>query len=160
MTKIRIVLFFLSLILVFSCKKKDDDSVLGLDVQPENDLVGLTITDTASVFMFTQKVEDVKSYNDQYKYLGSNQDPIFGRTNTSIFTNISLPNSVSNIAFGDDAVLDSAELILTFTQSFVGDSTTPLLYQVHQLTQSPDRSKSYYLHNSIPYTDRFASTAA
>ena len=42
MTKIRIVLFFLSLILIFSCKKKADDSVLGLDVQPENDMIGLT----------------------------------------------------------------------------------------------------------------------
>ena len=75
---------------MFSCKKQDDNSILGLDVQPENDLVGLTISDTASVFMYTQRVDSVKSYNDQYKYLGSNQDPIFGRTDASIYTNYSI----------------------------------------------------------------------
>ena len=51
-------LFFLNVFLVqmhflwfsvFSCKKKEPEapSVIGLDVQPENDLVGVTITDSA-----------------------------------------------------------------------------------------------------------------
>ena len=72
MTKLNIGVLFLLLTLVFSCKKKDDDSVLGLDVQPENDLVGVTISDTSSVYMFTQKVENLRSYNDQYKFPSTN----------------------------------------------------------------------------------------
>ena len=97
MTKLRIGLLLLSFIVVFSCKKKDEQSILGLDVQPENDLVGLTITDSASVFMHTQRVDSVKSYNDQYKYLGSNQDPIFGRTDASIYTNFSISTLAANV---------------------------------------------------------------
>ncbi len=114
MTKLNIGLLFLLLAVVFSCKKKDDESVLGLDVQPENDLVGVTISDTSSVFMHTQKVDAVRSYNDQYKYLGSNQDPIFGRTDASIYTNFSIANNLTNVSFGIKPVLDSAEIVLRF----------------------------------------------
>lgn len=102
--------------------------------------------------MHTVKYDSIRSYQDQYKYLGSNQDPVFGRTNVGIFTNFSMPSGVSNLSFGNDAVLDSAEMILTFTQSFVGDSTIGLRYQVYQLTQALDKAALYYTHHSIPFS--------
>lgn len=142
-----ITLFIIGLI---SCKKKSD-STLGTDVQDEADALFTTVSDTSTIQMHTVKYDSIRSYQDQFKYLGSNQDPVFGRTNASIFTNLSLPNSVSNISFGDDAVLDSSELILTFTQSFVGDSTTPLHYQVYQLTQTTEKTKAYYTHHALPF---------
>ena len=55
MTKLNIGLLFLLLAVIFSCKKKDDDSILGLDVQPENDLVGVTISDTSSILCIPKK---------------------------------------------------------------------------------------------------------
>lgn len=134
-----------------ACKKKAEPS-LGTDVQDAGDALYTVISDSSTIHMHSAKYDSIRSYQDQYKYLGSNQDPVFGRTNAGIFTNFSLPNSVSNISFGEDAVLDSAELILTFTQSFVGDSTTPLRYQVYQLTQLLDKNKSYYTHNSSPFS--------
>lgn len=140
--------FCLALIGALVCCKKPATPTLGTDVQPEGDALFSIVSDTATLQIHAIKYDSSRSYQDPYKYLGSNQDPVFGRTNASIFTNISLPNSVSNIAFGDDAVLDSAELILTFTQSFVGDSATPLLYEVHQLTENLDRNKAYYMHNT------------
>ncbi|MBK6985382.1 MAG: DUF4270 family protein [Bacteroidetes bacterium] len=50
--------------------------------------------------MFTQSVASVRTYNDQYKYLGSNLDPVFGRTDASIYTNFSISNNLTNISFG------------------------------------------------------------
>ena len=136
MTKLNTGLLFLLLCLAFSCKKKEDDSVLGLDVQPENDLVGLTISDTSSVFMYTQKVDNtIKSYNDQYKYLGSNQDPIFGRTDASIYTNFSISNNLTNLSFGSNPILDSAEMVIRFLGQAIGDTSTSLTYQVHLLSE-------------------------
>jgi hypothetical protein len=35
----------------------------------------------------------------QYKYLGSNQDPIFGRTDASIYANFSISNNLTNVTF-------------------------------------------------------------
>jgi hypothetical protein len=133
-----------------ACKKKADPA-LGTDVQDEADALFSIVSDSATLYMHTVKYDSIRSYQDQYKYLGANQDPVFGRMNAGIFTNFSLPSGVSNISFGDDAVLDSAELILTFTQSFVGDSTTPLRYQVYQLTQLLDKTKAYYTHHTIPF---------
>lgn len=154
MTKLTTGLFFLLLCLVFSCKKKADDSVLGLDVQPENDMVKLTISDTSSVFMYTQKAGNtIKSYNDQYKYLGSNQDSIFGRTDASIYTNFSISNNLTNVSFGANPVLDSAEMVIRFLGQALGDTSTSLTYQVHLLSEKLVTGTSYsvtsHLNKSI-----------
>ncbi len=152
-------IFCIALIGALICCKKPATPTLGTDVQPEGDVLFSIVSDTTTFQIHTIRHDSSRSYNDSYKYLGSNQDPVFGRTNASIFTNISLPNSVSNISFGDDAVLDSAELILTFTQSFVGDSATPLLYEVHQLTQLLDRVTPYYMHNNAQYSSSLLCSA-
>lgn len=149
MTKLRIGLFFLSLIIVFSCKKKNDDSILGLDVQPENDLVGVTITDSVSLYMHTQKVDSVKSYNDQYKYLGSNQDPVFGRTDASIYANFSISNNLTNVSFGTNPVLDSAEIVIRFLGEALGDTSSALTYDVYVLNDKLSSSTSYYTNSTI-----------
>lgn len=135
---------------IFSCKKKQN-TTLGTDVQPESDILLSEVSDTSTIQMHTILHPKSKSYQDQFKYLGSNQDPVFGRTNASIFTNFSMPSGSSNVSFGNDAVLDSAELIITFTQSFIGDTTNALLYQVHQITQTLDKTHSYYMDTLVGY---------
>jgi hypothetical protein len=156
--------FFLLLLAgMINCKKNTFKTgnvpSMSADVQPESDLLNSTFSDTATFYIHTVGYDSSRSYQDQFKYLGSNQDPVFGRTNASIFTNFSMPNGITNVSFGDDAVLDSAELILTFTQSFVGDTTTPLLYEIHQLTQSLDRTKAYYMHSTVPYSSTKLSSS-
>ncbi len=135
-----IVLILTLLITLFSCKKKNDDSLLGLDVQPENDLLGVTITDTVSFFMNTVKVDKVTSYNDQYKYLGSTLDPVFGRTDASIYTNFSIANNLTNVSFGDNPTLDSAEIVIKWLYDLSGDdaignTNTPLTFDVYILNE-------------------------
>ena len=149
MIKLRLGILFLCLTVIFSCKKKDDDSVLGLDVQPEEDLVGVQITDTVSLRMFTQKVDSVKSYNDQYKYLGSNLDPIFGRTDASIYTNFSIANNLTNLTFGSNPILDSAEIVIRFLGQSIGDTTTALNYDVYLLDEKLINGTSYYSSNQV-----------
>lgn len=142
--KLFISFFVLNLILLLSCKKKDVDSVLGLDVQPENDLVGITITDTASLFLHTQKVDSTRTYNDQYKYLGSTQDPIFGRTDASIYTNFSITNNLTNVSFGPNAIIDSAEIIIRDLGTYNGDTSTVLNYEVFLLNEKIQNDVLYY----------------
>jgi hypothetical protein len=149
MTKLNIGVLFLLLTLVFSCKKKEDDSVLGLDVQPENDLVGVTISDTSSVYMFTQKVENLRSYNDQYKYLGSVQDPIFGRTDASIYTNFSISNNLTNVSFGSNPVIDSAEMVIRFLGQALGDTSSILTYDIYTLNELLVSATTYSTSSSL-----------
>jgi hypothetical protein len=140
----RVGLIFLCVSILFSCKKKDDDSVLGLDVQPTNDLLGVTISDSASIFMHTQKVDSVRTYNDQYKYLGSTIDPVFGRTDASIYTNYSISNNLTNVSFGSNPVLDSAEMLIRYVGQFLGDTATTLNYEVYLLNEKLQNNTPYY----------------
>jgi parallel beta-helix repeat protein len=149
MTNFKFKLLFLLFITLFSCKKKDSDSVLGLDVQPENDLLGVTITDSVSIFMHTQKVDSVTSYSDQYKYLGSNQDPIFGRTDASIYTNFSIADNLTNLSFGNNPTVDSAEIVLNFTGKSLGDSSLALTYDVYVLNENLVYGTTYYTSNKL-----------
>jgi parallel beta-helix repeat protein len=150
MTKFKIGILFLLFTALLACKKKEDTSVLGLDVQPENDMVGLTITDTTSVYMYTQKVDNtIRTYNDQYKYLGSNQDPIFGRTDASIYTNFSISNNLTNVTFGSNPVLDSAELVIYSPGQALGDTSTTMKYDVYLLSEKMVAGTSYSVSSHL-----------
>jgi hypothetical protein len=138
-------LILILFVVIFACKKKDHP--LGTDVQPESDALNSVFSDSAKVYFHTIRYDSARSYADQFKYLGSNQDALFGRTDASIFTNFSLPDNVSNVSFGDDAVLDSCQMFLTFTQSFVGDTTNTLTYNVYQLQDVLDPNAHYYMFN-------------
>ncbi|MGZ3883214.1 MAG: DUF4270 family protein [Bacteroidia bacterium] len=151
-----IALIFIFIVVVFSCKKKDNP--LGTDVQPASDAINSVFSDSAKVYFHTVGYDSSRSYGDGFKYIGSNQDAIFGRTDASIFTNFSLPDNISDVSFGDDAVLDSCGMILAFTQSFVGDTTTPLTYNVYQLAEPVGASTSYYMFNGVsPLTSTLAT---
>lgn len=142
--KLIISFFFLGFIVLLSCKKQEADNVLGLDVQPENDLLGVTVSDSSSLVLYTQKVDSTRTYNDQYKYLGSTQDPIFGTINASIYTNFSITNNLTNVSFGPNAVLDSAEMIIRDLGTFNGDLNTPLNYEVFLLNEKINSEILYY----------------
>lgn len=157
MIKLRFVFFLILITLFISCKKKDADSILGLDVQPEEDLVGVQITDTISLQMFTQKIDSIKSYNDQYKYLGSNLDPVFGRTDVGIYTNFSIVNNLTNLTFGSNPILDSAEIVIRFLGQSIGDTATTLNYDVYQLDEKLINGKSYYSSNQLTLGKKVSS---
>lgn len=143
-------IFFISLCLIMfaSCKKDDAGNLLGLDIQPANDLLGITVTDSASLFMHTIKVEPVRTYIEQYKFLGSTQDPIFGKTDASIYTNFSIQNNLTNVTFGANPILDSAQMIIRFVGQFNGDTNTLLNYHVQLLNEKLSRDSLYRTNSS------------
>ncbi len=143
-------LFYIFLVLIVaSCKK--NTKYLTDNVMPPGDILNGNFQDTFQVVMKTLRYDSIKTYNDGFKYLGSNQDPVFGRTDASIYTNISIPNNVTNITFPADAIIDSAKIMLVFTQSFVGDTSTVLRYQIHTLTEDLHYDSTYYTTHKFKY---------
>lgn len=135
------------LIAFASCKK--DHSVLGVDVQPENDGLNASYCDTAILSGYTLRYDSIPSYNDNLKYLGSNQDPTFGRMDVGLCLNANIPNGVTGTSFGDDANLVSAEIVLAvYSLNYVGDQSTPLTYSVFALDSSLNTSRLYYSNNT------------
>lgn len=147
-----IFIFFVLSLVVFSCKKNNKDSILGLDVQPEGDLLGYSVSDTNTLFMHTfsiDSVRSVRSFSDRYKLLGSNQDPIFGRCDASIYTNFVLPNNVTNVSFGSNPNVDYAEIRLVYQGDYSGDTITALQYDVFQLEDILHADSLYYTKSDI-----------
>lgn len=135
------------LIAFASCKK--DKSILGVDGQPENDGLNASFCDTAIITAFTKKTDSIISFNDKLKYLGSNQDPTFGRMDVGLYMNANIPNGVTFVSFGDDANLVSSEIILVVnTINFVGDQSTALTYSVFALDSVLDNSRPYFTSNT------------
>jgi hypothetical protein len=137
------ILVALSLLLFFSCKK--DHGLLGVDAQPEDDQLNAVYSDTARVFAHTLKYDSTPSFNDKNKYLGSTQDPVFGRTDANLYTNLNLKNSETNITFGLDPNLTGAEIILTIADlEAAGTFSSVLNYSVLALNSTLDKNLIYY----------------
>jgi len=131
-----------------SCKK--DKNILGASVRDESDVLNAQFSDTATIFAHTIYGDSTISFNDGVKFLGSNQDPVFGRTDVSVYTKFALPNNITNVSFGDDANLVSAEVVLAVKSiDFVGDYKTPLTYQVFEMSQNiPTGTINYSNHKN------------
>lgn len=134
-------LFVCSAAIVFSSCKKDSD-ILPAGVQDEEDELAAEYTDTVTMEAHTVRVDSVISFNDGTKFLGSNQDPVFGRTDVSLYTKFSI-NAI-NVSF-PEANLVSSEIVLAVKSlDFVGSYLTPLTYQVYEMNQNVPVDASYY----------------
>lgn len=125
---------------------------MGTDVQPDIDALNTSYSDTSHIFAFTKKYDiAIASFNDAYKYIGSNQDPVFGRTDVGLYCNANM--NLSNVSFGLDAQLISAELVFAvpLSSDFVGDTATHLNYSVYPITTTLNTSTVYYTTNDSLY---------
>lgn len=119
-----------------------------MDVQDEADVLNAKFSDTTTMTAYTIYVDSVRSLNDATKFLGSNQDPVFGRTDVSLFTKMSIDKV--DLAF-PNANLVSAEIVIAVKSlDFVGDYLCPLNYQVFEMNQNipatdgSGNAKAYY----------------
>ena len=138
-------------LLIFSCKK--ENSILGLDVQPENDL--LFSSQDSSAKIVSRTVYDtalISSINNLGIYLlGSYQDPVFGRSDAGIYTNFILKDNINSINTGAKAQMDSVVLTLTYKTDFYGDTTDFLKLNVFRLHPSVNLNKDAVYSSSMHY---------
>lgn len=147
---------FLALMLVSvffsSC---DESSVIGLAIQPTNDLLGFSYIDTTTVVTRTIKMDSLAS--DEYSpllqsthnlQLGTYLDPTFGLVSNSIYTQLSL--TTNNPDFGAGAGVDSVVLSLAYNPSFYGKTfMAPQTVNVYRLTGDISTSTRYYSVDTI-----------
>lgn len=135
----------------FSCKK--DHNVLGVDVQPAADALNAS-TESGEVFAYTQGYDSVISLNNRYKYLGSNQDPVFGRTDVGLYVVPNIPDGLTYLNFGDDARLSSAEIMLAINGiglNYAGTNSSAVSYSVFALANELDPARVYYTNSPDLY---------
>jgi hypothetical protein len=148
----KITLPLLLAVLLVTCKK--DHNVLGVDVQPSDDALNAEYVDAIPVTGHTIRYDSIPSFGDRNKYIGSNNDPYFGRADIGLYLNATM--SVTSFDFGAGAILSSAEIILAVNiPASAGDVNTSLTYSVYPLDRALTPSTIYYtsnnrLHSSTP----------
>ena len=146
-------IFFCGILVLASCKKSE--SVFGLDVQPEDDLLYGSYDESTRVRARTVSDTNIlTSLNNLGIYLlGSYHDPVFGRSDASIYTNFILKDNISNINTGAKPEMDSVVLSLAYRTDFYGDTLDPLSLNIYMLDANSTISKdsSYYSGESFTY---------
>jgi hypothetical protein len=139
-----VLLFFFPLI--FSCK---EPGTVGIEVQPDEDLIGISFTDTSTIWTYTEREDSLRSSTGIANLLlGTMYDPDFGITLAGIYTQFSLNNP--NPDFDPSAVLDSAVLTLAYTSSY-GDTTQQQNVKVFELTESMNKDSVYFSNRKFSF---------
>ncbi|MDF2438771.1 MAG: hypothetical protein K0Q95_3147 [Bacteroidota bacterium] len=145
--------FFIGLIstLAVSC---NEESVVGLDVQPGSDLLNVKWSDTTTILGSTVREDslhtDASIITTGDALIGTYIDPIFGKTSASLYTQMRLPGNDPD--FGVNPVCDSVVLCLTYASDFYGkkDRKSQRI-SVHQLSDKMNTDIDYFSNNSIAY---------
>lgn len=148
---LRLILPGLFIALLFQACKKDDN--FGLDIiNLPGDRFGIHYTDTFSVVAWSKREDSLQTSGVTLNLLGSYFDPVFGKSNASIFTEVLL--STNNVSFGDNAVGDSLLLTMRFS-GYYGDSTASHRVRIYEIDQAADFSKDsvYYSNHTLPYNN-------
>ncbi len=132
-----------------SCKKTDS---FGLQVQPDQDVLGVNQTDTTTLITFSVKEDSLLSDElNGPNMLGSCNDPFFGITNSSIYTHIRLEQSYDFRPNGsgslDSLIVDSVILYLAL-DGYYG-TLGPQTFEVYQLAEDLWLDSSYYTNSSL-----------
>ena len=162
----KIFIFLLLISLTGACTKTT--SPVGIAILPQADLLGGSYAEFLPDISYSQfKQSDsvlITTRLSNASLLGSISDPIFGRTDASIYCSFETPYSTGSIGgtidLGTNPELDSAVLVLSYdyvpgtTTTFVGDTTDPLSIDIFPLKQNLNPDTNYYsTGNNYYYTN-------
>ncbi|MGB0403524.1 MAG: DUF4270 family protein [Salibacteraceae bacterium] len=131
---------------IFSCKKEEGPTA-GIEVQPNENQLGLITTDTLEVICVTQKLDSVRTDGYTYNSVGSYNDPEFGITSNSLVTQIRLSAKNSDVNLFPTLDVDSVVLALEY-QGYYGNIDAQNFY-VYRLTEDLIVDSAYYSNHAI-----------
>jgi hypothetical protein len=134
---------------LLSCNKNDS---FGVEIQPENQNIYGQYVDTLFLATSTILSDSIKTDElNGVSPLGTYVDPIFGKTQASIFTQIRLAQAYDfrpeNNGSLDSLIIDSIVLYLALDGSY-GD-LNPQIFEVYQLDSTIIKDSSYYSNSQI-----------
>jgi hypothetical protein len=147
-TPVRFILTaFIGLVLVVSSCTRPDQSI-GLELQPEGDLLSASQTDTISLTAFTIPEDSLRSDELSLSLLGNYVDPLLGYTSASFYTQIRI--SANSLDFGDLSNIEVDSLVLNLV--YGGESygiNSDQVYQVYEVDEDIIIDTSYYTSSSV-----------
>ncbi len=146
--------FILSLGVSISFTSCNESSVVGLDVQPSNDLLNVGFEDTTSINTRTVKgdslITDETLISSGNVLIGKYIDPVFGTSIASIYTQLRLPTNIVATSFGTAPICDSIIISLIYEGTAYGKKDKKLQkLNVYQLSESMSTASTYYSNSTL-----------
>lgn len=150
-TKFFFILPFSLAVCLTSC---DESSVVGLDVQPENDLLNVGYQDTTTVYTRTYRGDSLNTDESLIStgvgLIGKYVDPVFGTASASMYTQVRIPTDITPITFGINPLCDSVVLSLVYEGGVYGKKQrVNQTLNVYQLSESLVQSSVYYSNQTL-----------
>lgn len=128
----------IGLVLV-SCKRPEQE--LGLGLQPEDGVLSVLQTDTATLVVSTVREDSLRSDELSLSLVGNYLDPELGQTRAGFYSQIRL--SSPDIDFGSNAVADSLTISMVYSGSVYGRLGAQD-FVMQELSESIYDDSSYY----------------
>ena len=146
---------FLSLGTTLCLTSCDESSVVGLDVQPSNDLLHVKYRDTTTLITQTIKRDSLRTdgllVSNGVGLIGKYNDPVFGMATGSMYTQLRLPTEINSSSnFGVLPICDSIVLALVYDPLTYGSKPRKQqTINVYQLSGNLSTSATYYASDVI-----------
>lgn len=146
-----VVVVLLGLLSFFtSCQK---DSGVGSNILPANDILGAYVSDTTTILSSIKLKDSILSNSTSLYLLGSYNDPVFGTTKASVYTQVLPPGFSASYSFGPGCVLDSVVLVLPYNVygTNVYGSLSPQTFVVDTIVAGGEMvsGKAYYSDTNV-----------
>jgi len=141
--KVVIVFAFSISLLITSC---EETGLIGLDMV-ENP-AGISMTDTLRIFAYSQPEDSVPTNEISRGVLGMINDPVFGKSRSSIYTEVRLYEN--NVTFGSASIFDSIVLVLRYFD-FYGDTLTRQTINVYELSERIPEDSIIYSNREVAF---------
>lgn len=119
---------------IFVACTNADSSDTGLGVLPDDDIIGIAYTDTATVSLTSYRAEKVRSDNTSATFFGNMIDMDMGRLHAELFTQFQPAGASLTFGSPDSIRLDSIVLELALT-GYYGRLESPLRVRVEELSE-------------------------
>ncbi len=137
--KFFLLLCLSSILIIFSGGCKDEEE-LDLLLLPSKDQLKTLFSDTSTIQSLTQLEDSLRTDELSLQLIGSDNDPVFGKSTASVYAQVNLEGTPS---FGILPVADSLILILAYG-GYYGDTSGLQSINVYRLSEDMHVDSTYY----------------
>ena len=141
-TKLLLLTLLVTLIAFASCKKLPD---IGSTLQPNSSHIKVAFFDKSNIIAESERIDSLSTKAASLSLVGDINDPIFGNSNLSFYTQIGLTSNSTK--WGEGATIDSIILQMAYS-GYYGDTLTPITLKVYEVTEPMSGDSMAYFSNT------------
>ena len=135
-----------------ACKKMPQH--IGDSLQPNSSYIKVAFSDRNTISAEVERIDSLSTKAATLSLVGNLNDPHFGNSNLSFYTQIGLTSN--SLIWGEGATTDSIVLQVLYS-GYYGDTLTPITLRVHEVTQDMSNDSTYFSNKTFEVGDELAN---